>query len=225
MLKGLGAAGSAYDRYMSNTSEPRPQMSVGRVEAFSDGVLAIAITLLILDVRVAEGEASLAHRMLDAWPQYFAYAVTFMVIGVMWVNHHALFANVDRVDRGIQFVNLSLLAAISFLPFPTNVLAEHMRSSSKEDTIAAVVLYSLNCLLVAAAFFALWAYLGRRPHLLHGAVGQRHVRGSQRRALVGPIGYLAAIPLAYITPLLSLLVYGALAVWFAFGNRHTSADS
>lgn len=102
----------------------------GRLESFSDGVLAIAVTLLILEVHVASPRGMMTpsqqlHNLLAIWPQYLVYFVSFAAIGIMWLNHHALFRNVRIVSHGIVVANLLLLALISFLPFPTEVLAQY----------------------------------------------------------------------------------------------------
>src|SRR5690348_10458158 len=100
----------------------------GRLEAFSDGVMAIAITLLILDVRATDvPDGELASVLVSTWPSYAAYALTFVVIGIMWVNHHYLFEQVGMVTRPLLFLNVFMLMAISFLPFPTSLLAEYLR--------------------------------------------------------------------------------------------------
>jgi hypothetical protein len=100
----------------------------GRLEAFSDGVFAIAITLLVLEIAVphVEHDASLTNALLDLWPSYFGYAVSFITIGVMWINHHHMFKDIERVDHGLLALNLLLLICISFVPFPTAVLAEYV---------------------------------------------------------------------------------------------------
>jgi uncharacterized membrane protein len=118
-------------------------MSGGRVEAFSDGVFAIAITLLVLDLAVPlreetpEGEltASLAHQ----WPAYFAYLVSFLVIGIIWVNHHTVSDKVRLVDRPVLFANLVLLLVVSVIPFPTHLLAEYL-TADQNSHVAAVEL-------------------------------------------------------------------------------------
>src|SRR4051795_10160430 len=102
----------------------------GRLEAFSDGVMAIAITLLILDVKVPLAEEGrLAHDLAHQWPSYAAYVVTFLVIGIIWVNHHVLFERAAAVTRPIFYLNIFLLMGVAFLPFPTALLAEYLREA------------------------------------------------------------------------------------------------
>src|SRR6476469_605198 len=121
-----------------------------RLEAFSDGVLAIAVTLLILDVRVepAEGE-SLAHALHASLPQIGAYAPSFLQIGIIWANHHSLFRLVERVDQVLLLENLLLLASVSFLPLPTGLVAEHTTGA---DGRTAALLYGATLTASAVAF-------------------------------------------------------------------------
>jgi uncharacterized membrane protein len=112
-----------------------PVTSSRRLEAFSDGVFAIAITLLVLDLAVPPREhapdgESLASALGHQWPSYFAYLVSFLVIGIIWVNHHAVFDRVRLVDRPVMFVNLALLLVVSAIPFPTHLLAEYLTAGS-----------------------------------------------------------------------------------------------
>src|SRR3954468_8377027 len=122
-------------------------MSKARLEAFSDGVFAIAITLLVLEIKVPSphGGHSLAHGLVELWPSYAGFAVSFITIGIIWVNHHAVFANVESVDRALLFRNLLLLLTVSFIPFPTAVMAEYLRAGNGQD--------------VAVSFYAAWFFV------------------------------------------------------------------
>src|SRR5919204_4047728 len=102
-------------------------MTTGRLETFSDGVFAIAATLLILEVHVREGRESLARGLLHAWPSYTAYAISFLTIGIIWVNHHTVFEQIGRVDRTFLFINVAFLMLVAFIPFPTKLVSEHLR--------------------------------------------------------------------------------------------------
>src|SRR5439155_2102750 len=122
---------------------PFGEMSSARVEAFSDGVFAIAITLLVLDIHVpapeSVGDDGLGAALAHAWPSYFAYLVSFLVIGIIWINHHSMFTMVRRVDRPVLFVNLTLLLFVSALPFPTKLLAEYLTEGGGSSHVAAAV--------------------------------------------------------------------------------------
>ncbi len=116
----------------------------GRVEAFSDGVIAIAITLLVLNLKVPDGEpGTIVQHLLDQWTSYVAYLASFIFIGIVWVSHHALFTRIARVDSGLLWRNLILLLAASVFPFPTATLAYAMQHGSPGDQFAALALYGL----------------------------------------------------------------------------------
>ena len=192
--------------------------STQRVEAFSDAVMAIAITLLVLEIRVPvvkEGE-SLAHALLHLWPKYATYAVSFLTIGVMWINHHSLFERIRFVDRRLLFVNLFLLMAISFVPFPTAVLGDYVQHT--EAGHAAAALYGINMLLVGFGFLGLWMHLLSHPDLRVAGFTDDHVRTALRRTIVGPLTYVAAIVVSFISAPAALAMYGAIVVYFAVGH-------
>ena len=131
-------------------------MDTARAETFSDGVFAIAITLLILNVTVHHSGGPLGHDLLRLWPSYLAYAISFLTIGIMWVNHHTIFRHFERVDRPLLFLNIALLLLIAFVPFPTRVVAEFVRSDA--DRRAAALLYGTTLTITAVFFFAVWWY-------------------------------------------------------------------
>jgi uncharacterized membrane protein len=119
-------------------------MTRARVEAFSDGVFAIAITLLVLDIPVPQvARGQLGDALLDNWPDYAAYVVSFAIIGLIWINHHAVFGYVERVDRGLLFLNLNLLLWTALIPWPTRLLAEFMQAGGSDERTAALV-YALT---------------------------------------------------------------------------------
>jgi uncharacterized membrane protein len=111
-------------------------MTRARVEAFSDGVFAIAITLLVLDIPVPQvARGQLGDALLDNWPDYAAYVVSFAIIGLIWINHHAVFGYVERVDRGLLFLNLNLLLWTALIPWPTRLLAEFMQGAAATSAL------------------------------------------------------------------------------------------
>ena len=189
-------------------------METGRVEAFSDGVFAIAITLLILAVGIEQAiaEGGLKQQLLDLWPAYIAYAVSFLTIGIMWVNHHTIFRHFVRVDRPLLLLNILLLLMISFTPFPTRVVAEHARDAS--DRQAAAVLYGLTFTVTALCFNALWFYGSR--NLLRADADPKEVSGITRSYLPGAPIYALATLLAFVNSVASLVAFGVIAVFYAF---------
>jgi uncharacterized membrane protein len=193
-------------------------MGKGRVEAFSDGVLAVAITLLVLDLHVdATSHVTLLHQLGKTWPSYVAYVVSFFLIGVIWVNHHALFHLVDRVDRVLLFENLVLLLFVTTLPFTTSTLAEYI-SGGGADARWAVVLYGVSNIGMAFAFTAM---LSRMVHhgLLVVPVTPEVGRQAVRRFGLGAVAYPIAVGVGLVWPPLMLIAIGALAIYYVI--EHT----
>jgi uncharacterized membrane protein len=185
-----------------------------RLEAFSDGVFAIAITLLVLEIGVPriDGKGSLTRDLIDLWPSYFGYVVSFATIGVMWLNHHHMFKDIERCDNTLLALNLVLLLTVSFLPFPTAVLAEYL--GEDEFRTEATLAYGATLTVIAMAFNALWLHAARSPRLLDDHVSPARIRSRTRRYLPGPILYGLTLPLALITPWIALSVYAFMAVFF-----------
>lgn len=185
-----------------------------RLEAFSDGVLAIAITLLILDVQVEQTPGqSLAQGLGRALPEIIAYAASFLQIGIMWANHHALFGVVDRIDQLLLLANLLLLGFIAFLPLPTRLVAEH---TTGVDGRTAMLLYGATLTGCSVAFNLIWRQCVRRGLLVDG-VDARFRRDVDIRYLAGLAGYLAATLLAFVQPWLTLVATAVLALVFLLG--------
>jgi len=197
-------------------------VETGRVEAFSDGVFAIAITLLILAVGLEQAfsEGELEQQLLDLWPAYIAYAVSFLTVGIMWANHHQIFRHFARVDRPLLLLNILLLLCVSFTPFPTRVVAEHAKNGS--DREAAAVLYGLTMTLTAICFFSVWIYGSRR--LLRPDADLREVDGITRSYLPGAPIYLLATLIAFVSPIASLIIFGALAIFYAISSSFFGRD-
>jgi uncharacterized membrane protein len=189
-------------------------MGKGRVEAFSDGVFAIAITLLVLEVRAPDaGEGDLAGELAELWPSYSAYVVSFAVIGIIWVNHHEIFERIVAVDRPLLFLNLLMLLTVAFLPFPTALLGEYIREGDNAHVAAAV--YSANMTAIGLSFFAMWTYLARVPALLSPGIGTADALRARRSSIVGPVVYGLSIAVAFVSPVACLVIYGVLALYFA----------
>lgn len=191
-------------------------MKTSRLEAFSDGVFAIAITLLVLEIKRPEGSHSLGRALLDQWPSYLAYAVSFFTIGIIWVNHHALFDRIARADRTLLFTNLLLLMLVSFIPFPTGVVAEHVRTG--EDEAIAAALYAATFLVMGFAFF-LNSHHARRAGLFEGGLTDAEQRALVVRNVIGQSGYVIAVGLAFVSATASLALCGAVAVYYVLPGR------
>ena len=176
---------------------------IGRILALSDGVFAIAMTLLILEIAVpaTTSDAGLPHALLKLWPQYLAYVLSFVVIARFWVAHHQVFRLIARYDAVLMWLNLLLLMFVAFLPFPTAVLGKHSGSP------AAAVLYAISVLLAGVASAAYWWYASGRGGLLRPGVGRAQVRALRARGLSGPVVFALTLPIAAFAP------YAAEIVW------------
>jgi len=184
-------------------------MSASRLEAFSDGVFAIAATLLILDVR-AGGDA-LGSSLLHIWPSYAAYAVSFVTIGIIWINHHAVFTQIRHVDRLFLLINVVFLMLVAFIPFPTGLIAAHLRGSDLEP---AALTYGATLTITAVLFNALWFYGAFRHRLLRQDADPRVVRGISRSYLPGPAVYLSATLVALVNPIASVVFFAVITGFY-----------
>jgi uncharacterized membrane protein len=190
----------------------------GRVEAFSDGVFAIAITLLILEIKVPhKADGSLWRVLGEQWPSYAAYVVTFLVIGIMWVNHHTVFGYIVRVDRRVLFINLLLLMGVAALPWPAALMAEYLREGGAASHSAAVV-YSLFMVYHSLVFQALWWHLTKTGRLFDERVDTEAARATRLRFAVGTLAYPVTVGLAFVSAPLTLAVHGLMAVYYAFNQ-------
>jgi uncharacterized membrane protein len=200
-------------------------MKTGRLEAFSDGVLAIAITLLVLDLRVPDDPGRpLGTLLAEQWQSYLAYLVSFGVIGIMWVNHHALFRRVAKIDRALLFLNLGLLLFISVLPFPTAVAADGLRRGG-QDAKTGMLAYGIAQVLVAIAFSAVWIYIVRKPGILRAPLTEPQRRVAIRRFTIGLAGYVVLCGVAFVSPIVALIGHGVIAGYYAFEQLPQVAEA
>jgi TMEM175 potassium channel family protein len=189
----------------------------GRVEAFSDGVFAIAITLLVLEIKVPEDARDHLWSALGRqWPSYAAYVVTFLIIGVMWVNHHTVFQYIAQVDRKLLFLNLVLLMGVAALPWPAAVVASYLREGDAARIALAV--YGLFMVFHALVFQAMWWHLTRTGHLFDARVDAEAARATRTRFALGSVVYPITVGLAFVSAPLTLAVHGLLAVYYAFNQ-------
>jgi uncharacterized membrane protein len=190
-----------------------------RTEAFSDGVLAIAATLLVLDLRVPARDtlhASLGAALAHEWPAYAAYVTSFLVIGIIWVNHHGVFDLLSRVDRVAQFLNLLLLMTVVAIPFTTALLSEYLTAGGRDARTAALV-YSAVMLAMSVSFASLYDYLSRQPRLMADGVDPATVRASTVRfSAVGISLYLVTLGIAVFSAPLCLLAHLLIALYYCF---------
>jgi len=203
--------------------------TTGRLEAFSDGVFAVAITLLIFDLRVprllelaADPEtrgltqtAALARKLLHLWPNFLAYFMSFAVILVIWINHHRIFTIVRRTDRAFMFWNGLLLLLVTFVPFPTALLAEYMAGGDAGQFRIAVLIYAGNGFLISLAFRGMWKHAiagGRLLPETYDAAAIKEVDDEYRWA---PLGYLIVFAIAFLYPWVSIAMCLALVMAFS----------
>ncbi len=190
-------------------------MSTGRLEAFSDGVIAVAVTLLVLDITVpGTRHGSLGHNLLHNWPHYAAYATSFITIGIIWINHHVMVGRLREADHAILGLNLVLLLTIAVLPFATSLMAQYLGQSSAGKLAAAV--YAGAFLVMSLAFSVLNRHiLLDKEHLLEPRLPESLRRRILSRALTGLIPYVIATAVAFATPYATLVICGAVAAFYA----------
>ena len=189
-------------------------MSTARLETFADGVFAIAATLLILnvDAQIGEQSGALGHRLLEIWPSYIAYAVSFVTIGIIWSNHHTVMGQLGRVDRTFLMLNVLLLLCVAFVPFPTRLIAEHLRD--RHDLEATALAYGATMTVMSVTYFTLWMYASHAGRLLHSDADPRVVSGITRSYLPGTPVYLTATLVAFVSPLASVIMFAAIALFY-----------
>jgi uncharacterized membrane protein len=191
-------------------------METRRTEAFSDGVFAVAITVLVFGLLPIGGGNHVAQEEFSAWPRYVAYVVSFLTIGIMWLNHHALIAQLRVVNRPLLIMNLLLLMGVVAVPWPTTLVADHLTGSGANGGRAAAVTYGLVLLWTSIAYSTMWVYVGR-----HSAeVAQRPERPPERlktlRFTAGLGGYALAAIVAYFSPGVAMTLYGLIAFYYFF---------
>jgi uncharacterized membrane protein len=191
-------------------------MDTRRAESFSDGVFAVAITVLVFNL-LEIGHGPLSYRLLlNAWPQYAAYVVSFLTIGIMWLNHHTMLSLVSRVDRTTLVLNTFLLMGVVAVPFPTSLVADHLTAAAPAGGQVAAVLYGLVLVAISVAFSAMWMYLAAHQESL-GATAIKTPRQATLRFSAGLIGYVVAtLVAAFWSTGVALAIYALIAVYYLF---------
>jgi uncharacterized membrane protein len=184
--------------------------SKSRAEAFSDGIFAIAATLLVLDLAVPKPEPSLLDGFLHEWPAYAAYATSFLTIGIIWVNHHAVLERLDRFDRGFLFLNVVFLMFVALIPFPTKVMAHYLQSGGDYAHVAAAV-YGVAMILMGISFSVLNYYAVAR-----GLIGTQQRLGfwQQVRYSIGLFMYVVGTGLSFVDARIALVIYAGMALYY-----------
>jgi uncharacterized membrane protein len=196
--------------------------TTSRVEAFSDGVMAIAITLLVLDLKLPSSIEVRPDGLLDAllgrWPTYAAYLAAFLTIGIIWLNHHTLIARIARFDARLHWLNLVLLLGVATLPFPTSLVAEYVGKGGPNASVAAAT-YGLCATLMALPWSFMWRHLRDHPELLEPGYDAAYASIELRRGWIGVPIYVAATIVSLIQPLLALGLYAVIAALYAVTSQ------
>jgi uncharacterized membrane protein len=185
-----------------------------RVEAFSDGVFAVAITLLVLGLRAPAHRGTVLRDLLVQWPAYVAYLASFAYVGVIWVNHHQLFTRIARVNLGLLWRNLALLLTTSVLPFPTAVTGSAFQLGDRADESAAVAFYAATGATTAATWLLLFHFLSRTPRLLVDEAHAAFFGRERQRAVAGVTLYAASGLCAILYPVAGLAIACLLPVFY-----------
>jgi uncharacterized membrane protein len=196
-----------------------------RAETFSDGVLAIVITLLVLDLRPPTSEPGrLLSRLLEQWPTYLAYVASYVYVAVVWLNHTAAFRHIRYVDRGLHWANLGILFTTALLPFPTAVASNAMRVGNLADEQTAIALYALIGMLLCASWVVFFRYLHRHRELTKEHVGENFFARETVRASAGVFLYALAGAAGYLaTPTVALAIFIGLPTFYGLTSHGLDA--
>jgi uncharacterized membrane protein len=187
------------------------EIGTTRLAAFSDGIFAIAATLLVLEISVSASSRSLGHELLRIWPSYLAYVTSFITIGIIWINHHHNLRAIDRIDRTFLFINLLLLLDVAFIPFPTKLVADYLNRSGERP---AVIAYSATLLVMAVLYTIWWRYARTGRRLIRQTVTDAELRAIDRGFAPGVPIYAAVFVLAFFSPLAAVIVTLVLAAFY-----------
>jgi uncharacterized membrane protein len=196
--------------------------NTGRLETFADGVFAIAITLLVLGIHLPAADQDLGPALLEQLPEFGAYVVSFLTVGIMWVQHHRLFTLIGRSNGTFAMINVVFLLFVAFVPFPTDVLAQ--RLGNGRDVVGATFLYGGTMVAIAVMFNAIWLYASSRNGHLLGELASRARRAEARGYRYGVPIYLGITLLALINPILSLIGFAAFAAYWALPISGASTE-
>ena len=197
-------------------------MTTNRLEAFSDVVFAVAITLLVLEIDVPGGE-NLWHELKEQWPSFAAFAVSFWVIGIIWVNHHGVIDHLRRADRGVLYLNLLVLMTVVFIPFSTELFAVHLKSGADEKVAALV--YSSSFLAMGVSFGLLWTYVTSHREALGVSLTDEEVRRTKRSFLIGNPIYALAFAMSFVSAAVVLAIVALVALYYAIVGMRSPVES
>lgn len=202
--------------------ETQSELSTSRIESFSDGVFAISITLLIIEIKVpqlhgTDGAIGLGAALSNLWSHYFAYVLSFLMIGIYWVNHHYLFGLFKRTDHIFGLLNVFFLMCIAFVPFPTAVLGEYL--TDEHNRHAAVIFYALGLALPAFGWFLIWFYASRNFRLIDKNLNPAFVAYLTRKFLITDIIYFSALLISLWNSILGLAICVGLTLLYLLPSK------
>ncbi|MDB6124050.1 MAG: putative integral rane protein [Pedosphaera sp.] len=207
----------------------------GRAQAFSDGVFAIVITLLVLDLRPPEGKpGQLLYGLLQQWPIYLAYLTSYVYVAVVWTNHKSAFRRIRFIDRGLHWANFGVLFTTALLPFPTAVVAKAMQHGNAVDIRVAVAFYAFIGAQLCLSWWVFFHYLHHHPELIKEVVEDEYFAFERKRALLGVVLYIAAGVIGYLVfPLMAMGIFLFLPVfygitsegWLTMTHRKSNQDA
>jgi uncharacterized membrane protein len=179
------------------------QLGRNRIEALTDGVFAVAMTLLVLDIKVPElqqasAPSELPHQLLALWPKFLSYTISFIILGVYWVGHHLQLASIRTADRPLLWINMLFLLCVALVPFSTALLSEYPKQR------VAVAIYSANMIAIGLALALHWWYATNKRRHVDPEIHPGLVRAAMFRVLMGPFLYFIAIALSFVSTELSL---------------------
>jgi uncharacterized membrane protein len=209
----------------TNIEASEETKETSRTEAFSDGVFAVAITLLILNIQAPTAivsDAQLYTYVANEWQKIFAFVTSFATIGVMWLNHHRMFTYIKRIDNTLLSLNLLLLLIIVFIPYPTSLISLSLLQATVH---APAVLYTATSLLMAIGYNSIWRYASHHNRLISENADQRAVDAVSRQYRYGPLVYLVVFLLAFIYPPASIIACFLLAIFFAIPGRPQPSET
>ena len=193
--------------------------STSRLEAFSDGVFAVAITLLVFQISVPESEfEDLWKGIADQWPSYLAYVTSFITIGGLWLAHHGIFRRLASADGNVMRLNVLLLMLVSFLPFPTTVMADAIDKTTDAERVA-VIFYGLALLAISVVVSVLWRYVAAHRELLSPGVSDGDVRAMTQLTTPSIGFYVVVVLVALVAPRVAVFGYLVIAVIGVFRQR------